>query len=1152
MKKNWLYPGISPAVYEMLTKMKLTIFLICITVLGSFAADSYAQTTKLTLDVENATIKSILSKIESQSEFKFFYSSNVDVDQTASVSQQNKKVFDILDELFEGTGIKYEVYGRQIALMEKGETFAFPAAGTMAQQKSVSGKVTDDTGQPLPGVTVIIKGTTQGTVTNVDGEYSIPSVPKNTTLQFSFVGMRSHEVVVGNQNTINVQMVVDVLGINEVVVTGYTSQRKADLTGSVSVVNVDQIRSSTTGNVMKAAQGKVAGMTITASGSPNPGATIRIRGEGTLNNNNPLYIIDGTPTTRSMEELATMDIESIQVLKDASSASIYGSRAANGVIIITTRKGKKGVQVDFKTSQTMVSSAKPYQLMNTEQRGIAQFWAIVNDNPNVNPNQVGIGQIYQYDYNKDANGNFVLGNVSWREWLDPETKTMKSADTDWQKEILRTGHVQQYNLTLSTGSDKGNSLFAFDYYDNKGTIKGDFFNRINGRINSDYSWLDGRIKAGENFTVSKWRNASNIGDGNLGGTKSLMSIVPVHTVDGGWGGPIGGMSDRQNPARLIEDNLQNHDDNMRLFGNVFVNIEIMDGLILHSNAGVDFIGYWRRAMDLTYQSGFLSEDKNKVTNWANYNSNWNNSNILQYVFDIEKSNFDLMIGQETIAHDYSDVWASRRVFALETTDYMYLDAGEEERDNGGSSSNNRMISWFGKANYNYDNRYLASFTLRRDASSVFGANNRWATFPAFSVGWTLNNEKFLKELLSGLSQLKLRYGWGQNGNSQIDDYAHFQMYQPIYDGNNLWDWNWGTAYDFTGQGGNLPSGFRRIQRGNPNLKWETTSQHNFGLDFGVFNSKLMGSFDYYLKYTRDILMKPGYVATLGEGAGKWLNGADIDNKGFEITLAYKEKIREVGLDISGVAWHNKQTIVNVPDVVVNNFPGDGKDDNILGRSRYSLYGYVADGLFQSQAEIDAHATQIGAAPGRIRYKDLNGDTKIDSKDRTWIGVQNPDLEFGTTVGLTWKNFDFTVFFNGVFGKDLNVSGWKSWTDFYFLGTVGENYGTRMLDAWTPTNTGSTIPALAVNNYNDEGRFSTYFVESGSYIKIRNAELGYNLPTDFVNPLKIQHARLSLRADNIVTLMKTWGDNAYTGLDPETPGNMYPLPFSMTIGLNVTF
>ena len=1020
------------------------------------------------------------------------------------------------------------------------------------QVRTITGRVLDKAGDPIIGVTIVDKHNTgNGSITDLDGNFTI-KVGENSILLFSYIGYKNVELTPDQADGKIIRMEEDALSLDEVIVTGYTTQKKADLTGSVSVVKVDQLKSGSYGSAMKAAQGKVAGMSVSANGSPTPNATIRIRGEGTLNNNDPLYIIDGTPTTRSMAELASMDIESMQVLKDASSASIYGSRAANGVIIITTRKGKKGTTVDFAASYTLVSKKKPYELMNTEQRGIAQYWAIKNDNSDANPTQMGIGGLYQYEDHQDGNGNWVLDRVTWREYLD-DAKTMKSADTDWQKEILRTGQVQQYSVTLSTGTDKGHSVFALDYYDNKGTIDGSFYRRFNGRINSDYSFLNGRVTIGENFTVSKWRESDNIGDSNLGGCKSLMSIVPVHTVDGeGWGGPIGGMSDRQNPVRLIEDNKQNHHDNLRIFGNLYANVNILKGLTFRSSFGVDGVGSWKRTMDYRYKSGFLSEDRNKVYQESYFDLSSTNSNVLQYVFELGKHNFDVMAGQETIIHTYQQHWGSRRDFALENDDYMWLGAGESEKDNGSGSVKNTMISWFGKLNYNYANRYLASVTLRRDASSVFGKNNKWATFPAFSLGWSISNEAFFEKLISVMPLLKLRYGWGQNGNSSIDAYASYQFYEAAYDGNNLYDWNWGTAYDFTGMGGSLPSGFRRTQRGNPNLKWETTSQHNFGLDFALFNSKLSGSFDYYLKYTRDILMKPGTVATLGEGAHMWLNGADIDNKGFELTLNYNDKFGDLGLNISGVFSHNSQTIVKVPDDVINNFAGNGKEDNILGRPRNSLYGYVADGLFQSQEEVEAHAEQTGAAPGRIRYRDLNKDGVINQEDRTWIGNENPALEYGVTLGMTYKNFDFSLFFNGVCGKDLNVSGWKSWTDIYALSTSGENYGTRLQDAWTPANKNSTIPALSINNYNDEGRMSTYYVESGSYLKLRNAELGYSLPESVIKKLNMQRARIALRADNIATIKKGWGSNAYTGLDPETPGNGYPLPFSMTMSVNLTF
>ena len=1034
---------------------------------------------------------------------------------------------------------------------------ALPEAASLVVQQEgrlVKGRVVDKDGEPILGATIVEKGNpNNGTITDMDGNFSLQVRGERSMLEFSYIGYKKAAYPVSEVEGRAIVLSEDALNLDEVVVTGYTSQKKADLTGSVSIVQVDELKSGTYGNAMKAAQGRVAGMSVSTSGNPNASATIRIRGEGTLNNNDPLYIIDGVPTTRSMSELASMDIESIQVLKDASSASIYGSRAANGVIIITTRKGKqKGTTVDFNASYTWVSKKKPYDLMNTYERGVTQYWAIKNDNPDADPNAVGIGGLYQYTDHQDANGNWVLDNVAWSEWLDSE-HTMRSADTDWLGEVLRPGQIQQYNVTLTTGTDTGHAVFALDYYDNKGTIDGSFYKRFNGRINSDYTFLNGHVTIGENFTVSKWRESDNIGTNIIDATRSLMSIVPVHTVDGeGWGGPVGGMSDRQNPVRLVEDNKQNHHDNLRVFGNVYANINIIDGLTFRSSFGVDGVGSWKRTMDYTYESGFLSETRNKVTQESYFDLSCTNSNTLQYVFDVGKSNFDIMLGQETITHTYQKHWGSRRDYALENDDYMWLSSGESEKDNGSEQYRNTMVSWFGKANYNYDNRYLASVTLRRDGSSVFGANNRWGTFPAFSLGWSINNEAFFESLRPAIQLLKLRYGWGQNGNSSIDAYSSFQFYETLYDKGAIDDWNWGTAYDITGQGGTLPSGYHRTQAGNPDLKWETTSQHNFGLDFAVLDSRLSGSFDYYLKYTRDILMKPGTVATLGEGATRWLNGADIDNKGFELTLNYNDQFGDLGLNVSGVFSHNKQKIVSVPDDVINNFAGNGMDDNILGRPKNSLYGYVADGLFQSQAEVDAHAEQTGAAPGRIRYKDLNNDGVINDEDRTWIGCENPDLEYGINVGLTYKNFDLSIFFNGVIGKDLNVSGWKSWTDIYALGTAGENYGTRLLDAWTPTNTDTSIPAVSVNNYNDEGRMSTYYVESGSYLKIRNIELGYTIPRSFADKLRLQRARIALRADNVATIKKGWGDNAFTGLDPEYPGSTYPNPFSMTMSLNVTF
>lgn len=1130
--------------------MKLTCALLLTASMGVFATGN-AQTMRVNIQADNVSTGKILSEIEKQTDYLFVYNKKeVDLKRKTSVNAVNKTTAEVLSTIFDGTDVIYAIEGENIMLMRKEKNMAV-VPDAVQQDNKITGTVLDPTGMPVIGANIMVKGTTNGTITDMDGKFSLEVNPKSV-LVCSFIGYETVEISVEKMGQSPIIMREDLLGLDEVIVTGYTSQRKADLTGSVSVVKADDIRTGIKGNAMRSLQGKVAGMSVGTNGTPNPDATIRIRGEGTLNNNDPLYIIDGTPTKRSMGELASLDIETIQVLKDASSASIYGARAANGVIIITTRKGSKGTKVEANVSYTLTSNAKPYDLMNTYERGVAQYWAIKNDNPNADPNIVGIGQLYQYKDHLDNNGNFVLDEVSWKEYIDEE-KTMRSADTDWQKEILRLGQVQQYNLTLSTGSEKGRALFALDYYDNKGTIKGSYYNRFNARINSDYSFLNDHIQIGENFTVSKWRNSVNIGDGNLNACKQLMSIVPVHTVDGeGWGGPVAGMSDRHNQVRVIEDNKQNYNDAVRLFGNAFININFIKGLTFRSNFGIDAIGNWSRVMNLRYKSGFMSEERNSVSQNANYTFNWNNSNTLQYVFDVDKHNFDVLLGQETISNSYHWFSAARNNYLLETDDYMQLSAGEKDQTNAGSESNDVMISWFGKINYNYDNRYLVSFTMRRDGSSVFGVNNRWGTFPAFSFGWSLKNEPYLDNALSFFSQLKLRYGWGVNGNSSIDAYAYAQMYDALYDSGDVWGWNWGTAYDITGNAGTLPSGFRRTQRGNPNLKWESTSQHNMGFDFGILEGRFSGSFDYYLKSTKDILLRPGFIATLGEGATMWTNGASIDNKGFELTLTYTDKIGDLGINVNGVFSRNRQKVTNIPEESFNSFPGNGIDDLIIGHPTSAMYGYVADGLFQSEDEVKNHAEQVGAAAGRIRYKDLNNDGVINSDDRTWIGDGQPDLAYGISLGLNYKNFDLNLFFNGVFGNDINVQSWKSFTDFYGLTTQGENYGTRLLNAWRPDNKSSTIPAITLNNYNDEGRFSTYYVESGSYLKLRNIELGYTIPQKSLENLKIDNLRFYLRADNILTLMKTWGKNEYTGLDPETPGSSYPLPFSMTVGLNLSF
>lgn len=1022
-----------------------------------------------------------------------------------------------------------------------------------AQQITVSGTVISGTDQfPVIGASVIEKGTTNGTITDMDGNFSLSAAP-GAIIQISYIGFVTQELPAAAK--LDVTLMEDTQNLSEVVVTGYSSQKKADLTGAVAVVKMNDIKDINSSNAVQSLQGRVPGIHITNTGQPNGDVDVKIRGVSTLGNSKPLYIIDGVPSTRSMNEIATSDIESIQVLKDASAASIYGSRAANGVIIVTTKKGKAGgTHVEFRASLTAQQWQRSLDLLNAEERGVIQWQAAVNDGNNPN-----FGD-YSFQWHQNELGYNVLDQVVLPEYLYVGgEKVMKAGDTDWVKEISRTGFAQNYNMTVTNGNEKGRALFSVDYYGNNGTVKGTSFNRITGRVNSDYKLFNDRVTIGENLSLSKTRNSSLDGKDLQDRARLIQPLVPVHSLDGGWGGPSSNMSDRQNPVRLIEDNAQNHEDVFRLFGDVNLSVEILKGLTFRSKLGLDYTWYSKRDMQKTYVSGFLSDNTARLNNYTNSGGNWILSNTLQYKFDLGKSNFDILVGQEMMKYRLEEMSAGRDGFLLETSDYMYLNAGETNFRNSGTAQTYALSSFFGKINYSFDNKYLASVTLRRDGSSRFGANNRWGTFPAFSLGWRVSEEAFFEKAKNVVSDLKLRYGWGKTGNQEttgsdgvIYNYAAYGLYKALYYTDPTWERDEGTAYDITGAGqGTLPSGFVRAQRANANLKWEATTQHNAGVDFGLLNQMFTGSFDYFFKKTNDILVNPPYIATIGDGGDRWVNGASMENSGVEFMLTYNHKIGEVDLTLTGNIASYKNKITDLPEDVINSYPGNGNDQTILGRPWRSLFGYVADGLFQTPEEVSAYADQPGKGVGRIRYKDINEDGKINDEDRTWLGVEDPSFLYGLNISASWRNFDLSMFWNGQVGSHANVMTTKSFTDFFgFFG--GQNYGSRLLEAWRPDNMNSTIPAVSASDVNNEQRFSTYFIENTSFLKLANLEIGYRIPDAWLKPAHMESARLYLSGQNLLTFHKGWGDNAFTGVDPETPNMAYPVPRAFTFGINVSF
>jgi TonB-linked SusC/RagA family outer membrane protein len=1028
------------------------------------------------------------------------------------------------------------------------------ASGAYAQSREISGVVTDNDGQTLPGVTVLVVETQKAVSTDIAGKFKIEAAT-GQTLRFSFIGFSPVSVKLKEAgNNLRIRFQKGSNDLNEVVVTGYTSEKKKDLTGAVSVVNINDIKDIPEGNPMKALQGRVPGLTIFADGSPNGAVTVRVRGTTTLNDNDPLYIIDGIPTSRGLQEINQDDIASIQVLRDASATSIYGSRAAAGVIIVTTKKGKNGVtRINFDASTSVQYYNSKLSPLDAVQHGQAYWQAQVNDDEfgvnavngqQVNP--VEFGGVYTYNWNHNYSDPILYG-VNIRQYLDTTTKTMKSANTNWFNEISQPSILQSYNLSVSSGSEHATSLFSFGYYNNQ-DIKESGDTKYTARYNSDYSLFNGRLKIGETLSATYMKDPIlPIGSITL---LSLIEnpIIPVHTVDGiGWGGPIAGMDDRDNPVRLIEDNKQNVNAFGRVFGNAYLAFEILPGLNFKTTYAADFAGNYFRSVQIPYTAGFLSDPRTIAAQSTDYEVTETFQNQLTYDLTIKKNKFNFLLGEENIQDKDQNFNASIQGLTLSNINYAYLSEGTSNLLANGGGASDALLSYFGKINYSYDDKYLASATLRRDGSSKFGQDNRYAYFPAGSIGWRISQEDFIKDDAPFISDLKLRYGWGETGNQNIANNAIYSLYQSIYGNRGSFNGDSGSAYDINGTGsGTLPSGFTSTQTGNPHLKWETTTQNNLGLDFGLFHNKLSGSFDVYNKNTTDILINPPYLAVLGEGGNEFFNAGTENVKGFEFLLGYNGNItHDINFGVTGNISAYRAKITQLPAVAITGYPGNGTTQTILGRSPDSEYGYVVQGIFQNQAEVTNSAAQPGKGVGRLRYEDLNNDGVINASDEKYIGNSDPNFSYGLNTEVGYKDLSLTFFFQGVQGGQV-YNSYKYLTDFTSL-APGSNWGTRVLDAWTPTNTKSTIPALTTVDNNNEGRYSTYFLESGSYLKLRNVQLAYNLKNTFKN-VKLQRATVYIQASNLLRFKSS----SYTGPDPENPSNAYPIPVITTIGVNFSY
>ena len=1019
------------------------------------------------------------------------------------------------------------------------------SSALLSAQDTVTGTVVSGSdGMPVIGAAVMEVGnTTNGTVTDIDGKFSI-SVPEGAELIFVSIGFK--DLTAKASPVMNITLEEDSQMLEETVVTGYTVQRKADLTGSISVVNVDDIARQNENNPIKAMQGRVPGMNITADGSPSGSSTVRIRGTGTLNNNDPLYIIDGVPTKAGMHELNGNDIESIQVLKDAASASIYGSRAANGVIIITTKKGKNGrMNVDFDASVSASMYTNKMKVLNAEQFGQAMWQAYINDGQD--PNSNGLG--YRYDWGYDANGYPVLNNVSMSKYLDA-ANTVAASDTDWFDETTRTGIIQNYNLSASHGTDKGSSFFSIGYYKNIGIIKSSDFDRFSARMNTEYKIIGDILTLGEHFTVNRTSEVQAPG-GFLQNVLQFNPSLPVYTTDNEFAGPVGGYPGRENPVARLERNSDNRYKYWRMFGDAYLNLNPFKGFNIRTTFGIDYAQKEQRIFTYPITEGNMANDNNAVEAKQEHWMKWMWNAVATYNFEKGKHRGDAMIGMELNREDDTHFSGYKEDFTILTPDFMWPDAGVGDAQAYGSGEGYSLVSFFAKVNYSYADKYLFSATVRRDGSSRFGLENRYATFPSFSAGWRISKEGFMKNA-TWIDDLKIRASWGQTGNQEISNIARYTIYAPNYGVTESGGQSYGTSYDITGSNGGsiLPSGFKRNQIGNDEIKWETTTQTNAGFDFSLFKQSLYGSFDYYFKETKDILVEMDGIGVMGEGSSQWVNAGAMENEGIEFSIGYRNST-ESGFvyDINANISTYRNEITELPATVAANgtFGGNGVE-SVIGHPYGAQVGYIADGIFKSQEEVDNHATQEGAAPGRIRWRDIVPEGVINEKDQTWIYSPVPDFSYGINFYFEYKNFDLSMFWQGVQGVDV-ISDLKKETDLWSGLNIGLlNKGTRLLDAWTPANPDSDIPALSRSDVNNEKRVSTYFVENGSFLKLRNIQLGYNLPEKAVKKMKMQRFRLYLSASNVLTIKS----RDFTGVDPENPNYGYPIPMNLTFGINIGF
>lgn len=981
--------------------------------------------------------------------------------------------------------------------------------GYYIQSVRITGHVTDQNGQPLNGVSINEKETSNGTVTDSEGNFELNVSSEKSLLEVSFIGFVSREIEVGSATTFDIILQRNIDALDSVVVIGYGTQKRSDLTGSVSSVKADDISSLPVPDAGQAIQGKAAGVQIVSPGAPGSNVTIRVRGVGTVNNSDPLLVIDGVPTDIPLNTINPDDIESIDILKDASASAIYGSRGANGVVIVTTKKGIAGKNhLSFNAFIGTQEATNMVKMLNASQ------FAVLNNEMLKNNNQA----TYPGYNNPDALGK----------------------GTDWLDEIFRTAPIQNYSLSYSGGNEKYNYYVSGSYLDQQGIVINTAYKRYAIQFNSNakvFNWL----KFGNTLTLSHDEKPS--GSYDIRNTMAANPTLPVFNDNGTYAGPVGQpqwVGDVTNPvakASLVKNNINGYN----ILGSIFAEVTLVKGLTFKTSGGIQAQFSDSRTWSPKYDydpipqpSSYLSQQYNKsiTLNWDNY-----------FTYDTRLSGMNhltVMLGTNAQHNQTNWIGGNIQGFASDVT--QQLNNGTTNPNVNGTGYEWALASYFGRINYDYDNKYLVTATLRRDGSSRFGENHKWGTFPSASVAWRISQENFMQDA-KFINDLKIRAGYGVTGNQNIGNYSFASSLTSA-------------VYVFNG---NVVPAELAMVMSNPNVQWESVEQSNIGIDATLFQRRLSVTVDGYIKNTSNMLVPMPVPISTGYSdiVVPYINTGKVQNKGVEITIASKNFIGAFKWNTNLNISFNKNKVVslyeNTPMYIGSGIGLNGTlATNTVGYPVNAFYGYIMQGIFQTQPEVDNASVQVPGddiynrtSPGDVRFRDLNNDGVINDGDRTILGNPNPQFIYAMSNDFSYKGFDFSFFLQGIQANDI----FNANNVFQESMSVAQNQTEKVLGRWEGEGTSNKIPRAIFNDPNNNSRISSRFLEDGSYMRIKNVTLGYTFP-DRLLKNTFQKARVYLSAQNLFTFTK------YSGFDPEVPSNgvdfnVYPVTRVLSVGLNIT-